>query len=316
MPPRTTNPAALLTPALRQLDAALLVPPDEDVQLGLRRAETLTRALNRRDAWRFEVLDTKVHGSLSRGTSIRTHGDVDLLVVLNPEQLRTARGQLLSPAATIRELATHIEAHKGGLLAMGMIEVRRQGHSVGCWYPASAVSVDLVPAIRDGQGFLIPERETASWIHTRPAGAKARLTRAEGRCPEVRAAVRLLKGWARARGRAVALGSYAIESVVVQRAMDGYEDLGELVLGLLQDLAEAHGGRRLVLGRYDADNTPVTVRGAGEEGNLAASLHARQRVALIEAARWSRDELHEAVAMLQAGRSAHSTLRRLFVGRA
>jgi hypothetical protein len=268
----------------------------------------------------FAILRTLEHGSQARGTALAGFEDLDLLLVLDPRVLRTTRGTERTAGDTVRRLGDVVEARRLGMVNSGNLVVRRQTHSVGADYPKSGIRIDLVPAIDRGRGrFSIPSRDAGEWIDTRPGRIGKRLARAEAARPGSAAAVRLLKGWRRARGgkRLLGLPGYAIETLVVDAALRRRSGDGlDVVAPLLREIADAHKNRRLVL-RPPDDKDSVVVAEPSSGENLAWRANAASRSRLIEAARKAADALDDAEECLlgrdRAG--ARRLLLDVFVGR-
>jgi hypothetical protein len=309
---------SLLRPLIREIEREL-VPESYRVVEARRRARGLIRDLTRmHDATMFHVEDVVLHGSHCRHTALAGFKDIDYLVVLNREKLRTREGTDRTAQDTVARLAQMLRKRRGGLVAQGAIAVRSQEHSVGVKYLAARLRVDLVPALRISEErgcFLIPNRLTGEWIETRPHRLKRWLTLAEAKNPHVRAAIRLAKGWRRARGKAMRIPSYALELILIDTANEEEPELDNLVRAFFDRLADAHAGQRLVL-LGDPDKTAITVRDPGSDVNVAEELDAGHRAKLVENARLAREQLDEAARLARQGRDrgALRVLRRLFVG--
>lgn len=313
------NPArvrTLLHPLVVTIERQL-IPEQSRVEEAKRRARGLIEDIQRmQDATMFRIERLVEHGSHCRETAIAGFKDIDYLVVLNRDDLRTQDGADRTARDTVTRLAGLLRKRRGGLVALGATEVRSQEHSVGVKYPSAGLRIDLVPALRtDEKGcFLIPDRLMDAWIETRPKVLKRRLTDAESHNQHVRAAIRLAKGWRRARGKAMQLPSYALELILIAMAFEHGPGLEDLLWAFFEVLAEAHAGQRLVLVGA-ADNTPITVRDPWGV-NVAAELDAGHRKRLVDNARRALDDLDEAAWLAESGRNrgAISVLRRLFIG--
>ena len=298
---------------LRQVDTKHLHPKAEDVRRAKQRADLLIQELHEGNAWMYKVEEVIDHGSLSRGTGLGHFRDLDRLVVLNREHLRTIQQNDRSPRDTISRMTRSISARRAGLIAMDYLRVWSQDHSVGVYYPGSGIKLDLVPALRNGSGFLIPERTTDSWIATDPARTEQRLLAAFQRCKHIRIAIRLLKGWSRARGKL--MPSYAIETFLVDRVLrGGAAPLDLLVQDFFRRIA-AHDARGSVSLRGHSD-APVTVMDPVTGANLTEGVdHVRRRMLIAKSRDALRvlDELEEEV--YGPGGTSPASARNLFVGR-
>ena len=291
-----------------------LRPEPDRVEEAHRRALTLIDDLRGIEkAWMFEVVDAVSHGSHARDTAIVGFKDIDYLVILDPDALRTSSGEARTAGDTVARLAGVLRERRGGLVSRGTIDVRPQQHSVGVKYPASNLRVDLVPALRTSERgrYLIPNRAAAEWIETRPHLLKRRITLAEQQNPHVRAAIRLVKGWRRARGKVMQIPSYAVELLLGHWA-EQEATLEGLVRLFFDTFGSAHARKRLVL-LGDEDNAAVTVRDPWSGANVADELDASHRARLVENARRALDDFDEAQHIATA-RGALGILRRLFKG--
>lgn len=304
-----------LTERLLALDA-LLTPDPRPVAEAQSRASKLIQELHQGRAWMFEVRALRPHGSLSRGTAIHPLHDLDVLVLLNKSTLRTTQDLPRSAKDTVERMAKAIRDRRAGLVSQGFMDVRSQGHSVGVSYK-SGLRIDLVPAISDRWHTWIPRRRTDEWIRTDPAKAEERLDAASRVSPAVRSAVRLLKGWRRARGRSLSLPSYGVEVLVVEQASQRRQSLPELVLGFFSTFADHDARRQLVLVGGCPQAAPVMLKDPSSEANLAEDLDAAARRAWVDASRRTLESLEEVQAKLQPDPHARvdSVLKSLFIGR-
>lgn len=295
----------------------LLRPDPRRVAQADTRARRIVEELDRKpDAWMYEVKGVVSHGSHSRDTALAAFKDVDYLVELVPDSLRTVAGQMRSPRDTVGRLARALEERRRGLVEMGHLEIRHQDHSVGVKYPHSGYRIDLVPALRQEEGtWLIPEKSTREWISTSPPQLAEHLGHIQARNSRARATIRLLKGWRRARGKRMRIPSYALELWVLDRAASSPASLVSLVRGLLEELARADKRRRLVLRGEASTRAPVICIDPWSGANITADLTQKHKKRLIENARRALDILDEAQeAKRTHGRGVASRLERLFVG--
>lgn len=284
---------------LRQVDLALR-PDAAAVHEAKRRASALIDELHRGRAWMFNVVEVREHGSLSRGTAIRGFRDIDYLVVLDPEALATQRGAERSPRDTITRMADSIRQRRAGLVRIGGMNVRAQDHSVGVLYPQAHFRIDLVPAVRDRHALRVPERGSDRWIHSDPEQSRVLLESARRRNPHVGIAVRLLKGWRRARGSRVPLPSFALETLLVAAGNGESTTLPDLVQGFFSRIARAHAGRRLAL--LGADGRAVSVIDPVSGANLATEMTATHRANLIQACRDAEGTVEEVAELVERRR--------------
>lgn len=305
-----------LSIVVREVDEKYLRPDADAVREAKRRAETLIDELHRGRAWMYRVLQVHGHGSLSRGTALRHFKDLDRLIELDPVALRTRVGRFRTARDTIGRMALNIAERRAGMVSMGALNVRPQDHSVGIEYPGG-LRIDLVPAVRSDGLLHIPEQETGNWIVTDPDATAARLARAKRAAPHAGIAVRLLKGWARARGRNAPMPSFAIETWVVEQVLLRPLSLDELVAGFWHEVAAANVARRLALGLSRKVEGAITLIDPVSGNNLTQSLERHHRVALIASCRDACKSLLELERLAKAGRHSLAVKAAvpLFVGR-
>lgn len=305
---------------LRKVEEGFLRPDGRRVAEAKDRARRLIAALDAApDAWMYRVLRDEHHGSLSRGTGIRDFKDVDFLVVLSRSALKTSAGGDRSPRDTVHRMARRLERSRQGLVTMGHVEVRPQDHSVGVTYPASGYRIDLVPAlVSGGYGWrLVPEKSTNAWVRSNPSKHVEILDQAKARSPGALIAIRLLKGWSRARGYNAPLPSFAIECLVIQRVLASGGTVSEIVSGVFSEIAGRDKRARLDLGSTrSADPPPVRVPTVVMERNITHELDAAHRRRIIEACRVAEERLEDIRSKLRCGSDgpALTAARDLFVG--
>ncbi len=301
-------------------DVARELEPDlAAIEEATRRARSLAAALDRCDADMFRVAKCSDHGSVHRGTCIRGFADLDVLVELDPEALKTMNGQERSPSDTISRMAKALEKQRGGLVALGTVSIRKQDHSVGVLYGGkNGFRIDLVPAIRQPFGRLkIPERGSGQWIIAQPARTLGRLQEARAREPDAVAAIRLLKGWRRARGRFAPIPSFGIETMVVDAVLGGDFGLESLVRGFFGKIARVDARRRIGLSGSSPGQDPVTLIDPVSKANLTAEMDSYQRGTLVDTCRRAGEVLGEIQALCDEGEAkmAKTAARRLFLKR-
>lgn len=301
-------------------DVARELEPDPGaIAEATRRARSLADELHRCDAEMFRVEKCSDHGSVHRGTCIRGFADLDVLVELDPEALKTANGDERSPSDTISRMARALQKRRGGLVALGSVSIRKQDHSVGVLYGGrNGFRIDLVPAIRQPFGRLkIPERGSGRWIIAQPARTLGRLQEARACEPDTVAAIRLLKGWRRARGRNAPIPSFGIETMVVGAVLGGQLGLESLVRGFFDEIARADARRRMGLGGASPGADPVTLIDPVSKANLTVEIVSSQRGTLVETCRRAQDALDEIEARCadREAKMAKAAARRLFLKR-
>jgi hypothetical protein len=312
----TMNETAIAS-ILRQVDRDHLRPRSDNVSRQRERAERFIRAIDSGPDENFEVRGFRHHGSLSRGTGLKGFEDWDTIVILDAKALETQRGTQRTPARTIGLLASVLERMSAGMLEIGNMSIRRQKHSVGVCYPRSKFRIDLVPGLSKRERLYIPERGTGEWIRTDPDGALERVKRATVIERDTLCAIRLLKGWSRARGKGqCALPSFAIETWVVAQIQESRPSLADVVLGFIESLADNRVGSSLVLLGQPEPKAAVTLLDPSSGNNLTSEVTKKQARRLVNTARDSRDKIDELRREVAAGksRSANRLARDLFVG--
>lgn len=259
------------------------------------------------------------HGSVHRGTALVGFRDIDYLVVLDEAALITTAGTRLTPGHTLGQLRDWLTHCRAGVWSLGNLDIRAQQHSVGVRYRGRnrGFRVDLVPALApQGRGpYRIPSRTQQRWIETRPQRIGDRIATAPTHVVD---AIRLLKGWKRARGRrkGFSLPSYAIELLVLART-DLHPARTPLTIArqLLGEWAEHDMRRRLVLSGSETRD-PITLIDPTNGENLLGHNDRRRRERLIDAARRSRDRLIKAEREMAHGRSGSAArlMEQLFIG--
>lgn len=313
---RRKNEDSTLAAVLRWVEANFLTPDAAEIRRAEERADRLVQELHDNpDAWMFDVRSIQRHGSLARGTGLRGFKDLDRLVVLRSDSLLTRRGTERHATDTIVRMAGKIAKRRRGLISLGVMKVRPQNHSVGVIYEAGP-TIDLVPAVQDAETFLIPERKTNRWIETDPDGPTKRLAAAGRRNPDTVVAIRLLKGWARARRHGAPLPSFAVESLMVDPQFAPKAPLCGLVGGFFEQIGTADKRRNLVLGLAEAAEGPVTVIDADSKNNLAEGLTGEQKKKLVSSCDAGLAGLERIWHLAEEGRvgPARTAARNLFVG--
>lgn len=303
---------------LEEIDREYLTPRDSNVRAALRRAKQIIDEIHSGRDPIFSVHDIVHHGSLSRGTGLQNFKDLDQVVILDESALRTTRGQRRNPSDAIARLAASISQRRAGLVSMGSIDVRRQDHSVGIVYPQTNFRIDLVPGLREDGRLLIPERGTGEWIVSSPKDVADRLRRASAITPTTVPAIRLLKGWARARGRFAPIPSFAIETLVVDWMLREPQPLEYVVDTFFTLIAERDARRSLVLGRQVRAEAPLTVIDPVSGRNLTPEVTRKQLSTLISTARDACMKMREIRGLIARGssRRAQTLARDFFVGSA
>lgn len=194
--------------SLKQLLASLSTA-DQDYENAVRRAEAYATSF--RNDPEFGVVDTRIGGSIGKGTAISPLSDVDLYVYLSAGHWQT-RGGALQPGTVIGRLLARVEKRLGFEKANGHVTIRRQTHSVGIRFKrVGSVGIDVVPALVQGGDLTeawIPRRRTSHYVQTSVERQIETINALDSRFKYLRRGIRLLKFWNR---KCAALPSYAVE---------------------------------------------------------------------------------------------------------
>lgn len=150
-----------------------------------------------------DLRETFIIGSYARSTAIEPLDDVDVFIVLDP----TRHPRSTPPQTLLRQLQTTVKK------AMPHdVTLRLQERSIGLTYAGNTLRLDLVPALPDGEHYLVPDRGRDNWIRSSPRQQKALLDAADQRAgSKLRPLIRLAKAARRhAFGK---LGSYHLEAM-------------------------------------------------------------------------------------------------------
>lgn len=153
-----------------------------------------------------DVLEVKPSGSLARGTQKKPIHDVDLLVVLDPQDHPGWGDPGTSAAEALDHVQTRIRELLGteGAFAKGEVRLTRwRNHAVKCFLDDpnadDAFTVDATPALRDGDRFFIPEAMSRCWVPTDPQYLINEVADRHHEWNKYAGTVRMLKAWAAAQ---------------------------------------------------------------------------------------------------------------------
>lgn len=165
----------------------------------------------------FDILEAFPSGSVSRHTALRSHSDVDVMVVLHyGKHIKDKR-----PDQVLKQVRDALGAYE--------TSVRRNGQAVTLKYKTWP-DVDVVPASRvsdDGAilGYTIPDSNTGNWIPTNPKVHSRDVEEASRRVgPIFRRAVKMVKWWNKAHSDY--MQSYHIEVVALYAWTYPIDDIG------------------------------------------------------------------------------------------
>jgi hypothetical protein len=157
-------------------------------------------------AGEVDVEEVRASGSLARGTQKDPIHDVDTIIVFNsalhPGWGRSgdsAEEALNHVQARVRELLGTDGTHAAG-------EVRRsqwRNHAVKCFLDdkddQDAFTVDAMPALRDGDQFIIPEFSSKTWVPANPQYLIDEIAVKHVAWRKFAGTVRMLKSWGKSR---------------------------------------------------------------------------------------------------------------------
>jgi hypothetical protein len=166
--------------ALHALERELRPEPHRVTEARERAKRLIEELDEKEDARMFSVRRAIEHGSHSRDTALAGFKDMDFLVVLEPEALRTSTGSERSATDTVVRMAGAIAERRAGMVTNGIIEVRAQDHSVGIKYPRYDLRIDLVPAVRTAPRRDLPHPRAGQPCLGRHAAGQPRRTARRG----------------------------------------------------------------------------------------------------------------------------------------
>lgn len=150
-----------------------------------------------------DVLTVVPSGSLARGTQKNPIHDVDTIVVFK----RTDHPEWGEPGGSAEDALSHTQGRVRDLLgssgthAAGEVRLARwRNHAVKSFMDDSEDSegftVDVMPALVDGDMYLIPEAVSRKWVHTDPQFLIDQVAVRHAKWDKYAATVRMLKAWA------------------------------------------------------------------------------------------------------------------------
>jgi len=165
----------------------------------------------------FTILDSFPTGSIPKGTALKSHADLDIIVVLHyGKHLEGKR-----PSAVLGAIQKSLSGYKTG--------VRRNGQAVTLYYD-SWPNVDVVPVARvtDDKGavayYEVPDMNTETWIHSRPRTHASNIADRAKTCGgRFLPLIRMIKEWNRVHSDL--LSSYHIEAIALKvctNTLDAY----------------------------------------------------------------------------------------------
>ena len=139
----------------------------------------------------FSVSEFLISGSFKRRTAIRPLNDIDLFVVFDSDAERQL--QRAAPSVVLRRVQDVLDD-----AYPTKDKPKAQSRSVNVEFSGTGLSFDVVPAFKDssGRGYLIPDRDAASWIRTDPRKHAEYATQANTRAGnKAKPIIKALKSW-------------------------------------------------------------------------------------------------------------------------
>lgn len=143
-------------------------------------------------------------GSIARGSQIEPINDVDLVVIYKRDLFPNWGDDGTSASEALEDLADKVRSLLGGSgeKEEQLVRLVKPGnHAVQCWIDdpdeEDAFTVDVVPALQEGDHLIIPESDNRTWIHTHPAFLVDAVLKRHHEWPTFVPLVRVLKRWNR-----------------------------------------------------------------------------------------------------------------------
>jgi hypothetical protein len=180
----------------------------------------------------FSIVEAYPTGSIPRGTAIRGHADIDIIVVLEDWEWRGDK-----PSQILQRVRDHLAQYKDA-------QIRKNGQAVTMYYDGWP-QVDVVPAGNEYEGFssesdylVIPDMTTEQWFQSRPrTHSRALAQQAEWGGFRFLDIVRMLKWWNLKHGQY--LQSFHIEAMAVEFASFDISEYGWEISRLFDAAAES-----------------------------------------------------------------------------
>lgn len=152
---------------------------------------------------KFTIVESFPTGSLIRGTAIKGHADVDVIVALH--HVKHIQGK--TPAQVLEDVRTHLAQY-------GAVMARKNGQAVTLYFKTWP-DVDVVPAVQVANsgvlmGYQIPDANRGVWIDTYPQTHDRAMSRLSAKDL---ARIRMVKAWNHAHSEF--LTSFHIEVIAL-----------------------------------------------------------------------------------------------------
>jgi hypothetical protein len=165
----------------------------------------------------FEILDSFSTGSIPKFTALKSHADLDVIVVLHYG--KHIQGK--TPSAVLQSIQQALSEWRTG--------ARRNGQAVTLHYQTWP-NVDIVPVSRitndDGSVsyYNVPNSNDQSWIKSRPKKHSSNIEARSSECGQnFRRIIKMIKHWNRTHGNY--LQSYHIEVLALEILSGNLEDI-------------------------------------------------------------------------------------------
>lgn len=172
----------------------------EDAQVveARRRRDLFKTSFEKRD----DVKEVIASGSLRRGTHRDPINDVDTIIVYDADEHPDWGEPGASAAAALdhtRALVNEMLGATNGTDAQEVRLAKPRNHAVKCFLDdpddGNAFTVDVMPALRRGGRFLVPEALSEKWIYTDPEELIEQVAKKHAEWNRFAGLVRMLKDW-------------------------------------------------------------------------------------------------------------------------
>jgi len=241
----------------------------------------------------FALHSMRPIGSHPRGTAIRTHSDLDLMVVMKKEEALWG-GELVSSDTFIRRVLRDLRER------FPDSDIRKDGLAATLAFGSTKQSLDVVPAVFHGFNkhaarpvFLIPDGQ-GGWIETSPAVHDSYFVKAfEASGGKLQKVSQLIKWWKHSRAPSLPIRSFYVDMVLSHHGIcSGVKSYGECLFEFFKLLAQS---------RCAALPDPC-----GISRRIAAANTTNQQEQLVAAAEYAGRHAASALAAQKSGNTAEA----------
>lgn len=180
----------------------------------------------------FSIIEAFPTGSIPRGTAIRGHADLDIVVVLEGWEWRGEK-----PSDVLQRVRDHLALYKDA-------SIRKNGQAVTMYYD-SWPQVDVVPAGNEHESLssasdylLIPDITNERWLQSRPRTHSRMLEEQAAESGYIfRDMIRMLKWWNLKHGGL--LQSFHIEALALDFATSDMDEYGWEISQFFEEAAKS-----------------------------------------------------------------------------